>query len=154
MKVSIVNDSEKREYVDYVAVVTVPEFEKGKDFALLNPSESALFQFLRHEEGGVGCDSVPYSIVDGEDGVECSVEFKLHTVTFYYADAFTKGMRAGFDSIVAYPNHYTSSELNNAFTAGLLASEKAKVRPGSNFVYRLERVKDEAAFNLKFIWRV
>lgn len=152
MKVSIVNDSEKREYVAYVAVVTVPEFDKGRDFDLGSPSDSALFQYLRHSAEGLGCDSKPYSIVDAEEGIELSIEFKLHTGRFDYANAFAKGMCAGFDSIVAYPNHYTTAELSNAFTSGLLASEKAKARPGSNFVYRLERIKDEAAFNLKFTW--
>lgn len=154
MKVSIMNDSEKREYVSNVVVVTAPEFEKGTDFDLSKPSDSALFQFLRHSVDGVGCDSEPYSIVDTEDGVESSIVFKLHTARFYYADAFAKGMCAGFDSIVAYPNHSMSNEQNNAFTAGLLAAEKSKVRPGTNFVHRLERIEDEAAFNLKFTWWV
>lgn len=154
MKVSIVNDSEKREYVAYVGVVTTPEFEKGCDFDLGNPSDSALFQFLRHSAEGLGCDSNPYSIVDAEDGIELSIEIKLHTARFHYADAFAKGMCAGFDSIVTYPNHYPTGELSNAFISGMLASEKAKARPGANFVYRLERIKDEAAFNLKFTWWV
>lgn len=154
MKVLIKDDSEKREYVSYVAVVTTPEFEKGRDFNLSTPSDSALFQFLRHSAEGLGCDSKPYSIIDDEDGIELSIEFKLHTGWSNYAEAFAKGMCAGFDSIVAYPNHYTSAELSNAFSSGLLAAEKAKVRPGTNFVHRLERVKDEAAFNLKFTWWV
>lgn len=154
MKVSIVNDRGKREYVTYFVVVTAPEFEDGHDFDLGNASDSALFQFLRHSAKGIGHDSEPCSIVDTEDGVESSIVFKLHTARFCYADAFAKGMCAGFDSIGDYPNHYTSDEQNNAFTAGLLAAEKSKVRPGTNFVYRLERVKDEAAFNLKFTWRV
>lgn len=154
MKVLIKDDSEKREYVSYVVVVTAPEFEKGRDFDLSIPSDSALFQFLRHSAEGLGCDSTPFSIIDAEEGVELSIEFKLHTATPRYAEAFAKGMCAGFDSIVAYPNHYTSAELSNAFTAGLLAAEKSKVRPGTNFVHRLERVKDEAVFNLKFTWWV
>lgn len=154
MKVLIKDDSEKREYVSNVVVVTTPEFEKGADFDLSKPPDSALFQFLRYSADGVGCDSEPCSIVDTEDGVESSIVFKLHTARFYYADAFAKGMCVGFESIGDYPNHYTSDEQNNAFTAGLLAAEKSKVRPGTNFVYRLERVKDEAAFNLKFTWRV
>lgn len=68
MKISIVDDSGKREYVEYVAVVTAPEFEKGHDFDLGNASDSALFQFLRHSAEGIGCDSRPCSIVDAEDG--------------------------------------------------------------------------------------
>lgn len=142
MKVLIKDDGEKREYVSNVVVVTTPEFEKGADFDLSKPPDSALFQFLRYSADGVGCDSEP-----------CSIVFKLHTARFYYADAFAKGMCVGFESIGDYPNHYTSDEQNNAFTAGLLAAEKSKVRPGTNFVYRLERVRDEAAFNLKFTWR-
>lgn len=68
MKVSIVNDSGKREYVTYFVVVTTPEFENGHDFDLGNASDSALFQFLRHSAEGIGCDSKPCSIVDAEDG--------------------------------------------------------------------------------------
>lgn len=96
MKVLIKDDSEKREYVSNVVVVTTPEFEKGTDFDLSKPPDSALFQFLRH----------------------------------------------------------SADEQNNAFTAGVVAAEKSKVRPGTNFVYRLERIEDEAAFNLKFTWWV
>lgn len=124
MKVLIKDGSEKLEYVAYVAVGTTPEFEKGKDFDLSIPSDFALFQFLRHSVEGLGCDSKSYSIGDDEDGIELSIEFKLHTATFRYADAFAKGMCAGFDSIVAYPNHYTSAELSNAFSSGLLAAER------------------------------
>lgn len=154
MKVSIVNDSGKREYVTYFVVVTTPEFENGHDFDLGNASDSALFQFLRHSAEGIGCDSKPCSIVDAEDGIELSCEFKLHTGMFCHAEAFAKGMCAGFDSVESFPNHYTSAELSNAFSSGLLAAEKARVRPGTNFVHRLEKVKDEAVFNLKFTWRV
>lgn len=153
MKVSIVNDSGKREYVTYFVVVTSPEFENGHDFDLGNASDSALFQFLRHSAEGIGCDSEPCSIVDAEDGIELSCEFKLHTAAFCYADAFAKGMCAGFDSVESFPNRYASAELGNAFRSGLLAAEKAKVRPGTNFAHRLEKVKDEAVFNLKFTWR-
>lgn len=68
MKVSIANDSEKREYAAYAVAVTTPEFEKGHDFGSGNASDSALFQFLSHSAEGIGCDSKPCSIVDGEDG--------------------------------------------------------------------------------------
>ena len=153
MKVSIVNDRGKREYVTYFVVVTTPEFENGHDFDLGNASDSALFQFLRHSAEGIGCDSKPCSIVDAEDGIELSIEFKLHTDTFCHAEAFAKGMCAGFDSVESFPNHYTSADLSDAFINGWLATEKAKVRPGTNFVYRLERVEDEEVFNLKFTWR-
>lgn len=154
MKVLVMNDHGAREYVSNVVVVTTPEFDKGVDFDLSDASDSALFQFFRHSAEGLGCDSRPCSIVDGEDVVVLSVEFKLHTVSFDYAEAFAKGMCAGFDSIVAYPNHYTTAELSNAFISGMLESEKVKARPGANFAYRLEMIKDEAAFNLKFTWWV
>lgn len=47
MKVLIKDDGEKREYVSNVVVVTTPEFEKGADFDLSKPPDSALFQFFK-----------------------------------------------------------------------------------------------------------
>lgn len=98
MKVSIVNDSEKREYVAYVVVVTTPEFEDGRDFNLSIPSDYALFQFLRHSAEGLGCGSKPYSIVDAF--------YKLSALSAPYSlleEAYKEGYIAGEHLSIDFP---------------------------------------------------
>lgn len=158
MKVSIVNDSGKREYVEYVVVLTAPEFEKGHDFDLGNASDSALFQFLRHSADGIGHDSKPCSIVDAEDGDhEYNLKVKSipnpgeETRRYIYqhefkadspehARAYARGISDALKSVSPLPIHGDPTE--SAFLEGYRAGEHLSIYLPRNFYMIVEDIDD------------
>lgn len=158
MKVSIVNDSGKREYVEYVIVLTAPEFEKGHDFDLGNASDSALFQFLRHSADGVGCDSEPCSIVETEDGDhEYNLKVKSipnpgeETRRYIYqhefkagspehAQAYAQGISYALKRVSPLSIHGDPTE--SAFLEGYRAGEHLSIYLPRNFYMIVEDIDD------------